>query len=101
MTRRKKIMSTLNILSLVLMGVVFAVWVILMTRMLWRLTKQSLDALGETGGGYFTWVAHSFRAFGGFFSDPSVASERRMLIWVTILMMLINVARPILLMQGE
>ena len=85
---------------LILMGIVFLVWVILMFRMLGRLTRQSMRELDRTGGGYFTWVGHSLKAFGGFFSDPSVTTERRQLIWVTILLMLIIMAQPIILGFG-
>lgn len=93
-------MPPFNIAILILTGLIFALWVFLMFRMLWRLTRQSLDALGETGGGYFVWVGHSLGAFGGFFSDPSVASERRQLIWVTVLLMLVIVAQPVLFGMG-
>ena len=93
-------MQPFQVALLVLMGVVFVLWAFLMFRMLWRMTKQSMEALNETGGGFFTWVTHSLRAFGGFFSDPSVATERRQLIWVTVLLMLIIAAQPILLGLG-
>ena len=82
---------------LVLLALIFAFWVFLMFRMLTRMTRQSMRELDRTGGGYFTWIGHSLRAFGGFFSDPSFATERRQLIWVTILLMLAIVAQPIVL----
>ncbi|MBR9863664.1 MAG: hypothetical protein GYB24_09520 [Rhodobacteraceae bacterium] len=90
-------MPPLNIAILTLMGIVFAVWVFLMFRMLGRLTRQSIREHDRTGGGYLVWMGHVFRAFGGFFSDPSVATERRQLIWVTILLMLVVVAQPFIL----
>jgi hypothetical protein len=93
-------MPPFNIAILILMGLIFALWMFLMFRMLWRLTRQSLDALDASGGGYFAWVGHSLRAFGGFFSDPSVAAERRQLIWVTVLLLLIIVAQPVLFGMG-
>ena len=93
-------MAPVQMALLILMGIVFLVWVILMFRMLGRLTRQSMRELDRTGGGYFTWVGHSLKAFGGFFSDPSVATERRQLIWVTILLMLIIMAQPIVLGFG-
>ena len=81
---------------MILLAIVMIVWIFLMIRMLTRLTRQSMRALDQTGGGYFTWVGHSLTAFGGFWSDPSVATERRQLIWVTILLMLIVVGGPLL-----
>ena len=93
-------MAPVQMALLILIGIVFLVWVILMFRMSGRLTRQSMRELDRTGGGYFTWVGHSLKAFGGFFSDPSVATERRQLIWVTILLMLIIMAQPIVLGFG-
>jgi hypothetical protein len=90
-------MQPFQLALLVLMGFVFVLWAFLMFRMLRRLTRQSMDALGESEGGFFAWVTHSLRSFGGFFNDPSVATERRQLIWITVLLMLIIVAQPILL----
>ncbi|MDR6267200.1 hypothetical protein [Roseobacter sp. N2S] len=94
-------MPPLNIAVLTLMGIVFAIWVYLMFRMMGRLTRQSIREHDRTGGGYVTWFGHGLRAFGGFFSDPSVATERRQLIWVTVLLMLIVVAQPLVLVRGE
>lgn len=93
-------MPPLFIAILILRGIVFAIWVFLMFRMLGRLTRQSQRELDRTGGGYFTWVGHSMRAFGGFFSDPSVATERRQLIWVTVLLMLMTVGQPLVMARG-
>lgn len=93
-------MPPLNIAVLILTGIVIAFWVYLMFRMLGRLTRQSIREHDRTGGGALTWVGHSLRAFGGFFSDPSVATERRQLIWVTVLLMLIIVSQPLILVRG-
>ena len=94
-------MPPFNIAILILMGLIFALWGFLMFRVLWRLSRQSLDALGRSlaagiSHGLGTVCAH----LAGSFSDPSVATERRMLIWVTVLLMLIIVAQPVLFGMG-
>ena len=90
-------MQPIQFALLSLMTLVFIFWVFLMFRMLWRLTKQSMDRLDETGGGYFTWAGHSMRAFSGFLTDPGVKNERRQLLIVTILLFAIIIAQPIIL----
>ncbi|MEQ9257606.1 MAG: hypothetical protein RIG84_00765 [Roseovarius sp.] len=90
-------MSTLNLVSLVVMGALFALWVVMMATTLFTITRRSMDRLNETGGGYFTWAGHSLSAFGAFLSAREYKRERRRLLLVTALLFASIVARPMLM----
>ncbi len=90
-------MTTGTIIYLSLMAGVFAVWAFFMFRMLWQMTRVSLDRQAETGGGYFTWVGHSLRSFFGFFREEQYRSERRRLTLLTIFMIAMIIAQPFML----
>lgn len=92
-------MNTLNIVTLVLLAVLFLLWCFLMFRMLWQLTLRSRARLDETGGGYFTWVGHSLSTFRSFATSPEDKVERRRIYLVTALLVAAIIARPILLLS--
>ena len=90
-------MTTLNLVSLLAMLLLFLLWTVLVFRMLWRLTHASLDRLGHTGGGYLTWSRHSIRAFFRFFVSREDRAERWILLLVTGLLFASILVRPLLL----
>ncbi|WP_371227571.1 hypothetical protein [Roseovarius sp. 2305UL8-3] len=90
-------MTTATLIYLSLNTVVFVIWAFFMFRMLWRVTRVSLDRQAETGGGYFTWVGHSLNSFFAFFRDEAYKFERRRLILLSVLVMALTIAQPFLL----
>lgn len=89
-------MTTLNTVHLAVLGLVFLVWVVAMFRMLWRLTRRSMERLDETGGGYFTWMGHSLRAFRGFLTSEEDRRERRRLLLLTAVLFAFVVLGPVM-----
>lgn len=90
-------MPILQTLYLLVIGVVFVVWSVLMFRMLWRLTRRSLDKLDRSGGGYFTWVGHSLSCFGEAATSRSDRPMRRQLMWWTLAMIALIAFYPLTL----
>lgn len=86
-------MGPANLISLVVMTLVFILWAVLMFRTLWRLTQRSRQRLEETGGGYFTWVGHSLRSFSGFLTSDKDRQDRRRILFVTLVLMLVILLR--------
>lgn len=80
---------TLGWLSLV--AIAIALWLFLLIRMIGRLRRQTgrAEEAGTPGG------EARARALGGFFSDPSVMTERRQLLWMTILVGLLLLGGPL------
>ncbi len=75
---------------LVLQGILFAVWAFLMFRALFGLMQRSIAAADQAGGGFLGWIVHSLRMFFGYFTDPTVARERRVLIILSVVLMLVT-----------
>ncbi len=90
-------MTTGAIAYLSLSAGVFAIWEFFMFRMLWQITRVSLDRQAETGGGYFTWVGHSLRSFFGYFREEQYKSERQRLFLLTTIMMAMIIGQAFVL----
>ncbi|QGX99637.1 hypothetical protein EI983_15730 [Roseovarius faecimaris] len=88
-------MPNAALIHLIAMSLVFAFWAFLMFRMLWRLTRRSLDKQAKTGGGYFTWVGHSLRSFGEAATSAQDGPMRRQLLWVTLAMIALIALYPL------
>ena len=79
-------MTIVNLISLIVMGVVFVLWAVTMFTALWQITRRSLDDLKQTGGGYFTWAGHSLRGFRGFLTSDNDKRARRRILILTLLL---------------
>ena len=90
-------MSALNLVTLIALGTIFVLWAFFMFRFLWRLTKRSADRLEQTGGGYFRWMGHSLGTFREAVTSDKDRRERRRLIALTVLLIAVVIARPMLL----
>lgn len=81
---------------LLLIGIIVFVWALLFIRMVRRLSRQTARA--EEAG--TPEPQAGLRALGGFFSDPSVMTERRQLLWATIVLILALLGAPLVPGQG-
>jgi hypothetical protein len=79
-------MGTVDIISLVLMMVIFAIWCWSMFRALWHLNRQARQRRQSTGGGYFTGVGHSLGEFARFLTAERYRADRRRLLIQTPLL---------------
>ena len=91
-------MSGLALAYLIAQGLLFAFWAFLMFRALFGLTKRSLAA--AEGSGPFGWFGHNLRMFFGYFSDPAVAQERRVLYLVTAALIGMTVGSAFVMGRG-
>jgi hypothetical protein len=94
-------MTIIQIIHQITTGLVFTVWAYFMFRMLWRITRQSLDKQAKTGGGYFTWVGHSLRSFGEAATSERDHPERRRLIILTLVIVALIALGPIVASIGH
>lgn len=83
-------MSGLYLAWMVLVAIAVFVWALLFIRMVRRLQRQTHRAEED---GMTTGRAGLF-ALEGFFSDPSVVTERRQLLWLTIVVLLLLLGSP-------
>ncbi|MFN3210976.1 MAG: hypothetical protein ACE369_18645 [Roseovarius sp.] len=79
------------------MGLVFLIWAFEMFRMLLRISRHARDRTDESGGGAIDSVGHSLSAYGWFFTAPEPRAHRNRVIALTVLLMALVVARPLLL----
>lgn len=90
-------MTGLYLAWMVLLAIAVFVWALLFIRMVRRLQRQTHRAedSGMTSGraGLF--------ALEGFFSDPAVVTERRQLLWLTIVVLLLLLGAPFVGVQGS
>lgn len=94
-------MSGLQIIHSVVMGLVFLIWAFFMFRMLWALTRRSLDKQAKTGGGYFTWAGHSLGTFTDAATSDKDKKPRRKLILLTVLLMVLVGLSPVIAPIGQ
>ena len=80
-------MGVVGTVYLAIQGILFVFWAVLIFRALIGLTRRSLAATRDEGG---SWFVHNLHMFFGYFVDPSVAGERRRLIGVTVLLILVT-----------
>jgi len=79
------------------MSLVFLAWAAAMFRTLWRLGKRSAEAHERTGGGYFTWAGHSLRVYAEFLTSDKDRRERRLILFLTLLQILVIAGRTYLM----
>ena len=89
-------MSTLVTLLTTAMGLVFLVWAFEMFRMLFRISRRAKAKLGRSRGGYADWAGHSLTGYRWFFTAPDTRSHRNRVIVLTLLLMALVIARPLL-----
>ena len=82
-------MPTPQLIYLITLIVLFALWAVMMFRMLWIISRRAADerktqATGEIGS--------RFSAFFGFFKDPETHRFRMRLLAVTILLLAVEIA---------
>ena len=80
-------MSVFGTVYLAIQGILFVFWAVLMFRALIGLTRRSLAATRDVGG---NWFVHNLRMFFDYFVNPNVAGERRLLLGVTVLLILVT-----------
>jgi len=90
-------MGPANLISLVIMALVFIFWAGAVFRTLWQLSKRAQSRLNATGGGYFTWVSHALGSYRAFLTSDKDRPVRRRLLFLTAALFLVIAARTILL----
>ena len=89
-------MSPTGALWLVVMGLVFAVWVLFAFRTLFRLLRISLQRRAAQNAGYFGWVMINFGVFRDFLVSPEHRRDRRLMIGLTLLMFAVQILHVVL-----
>lgn len=79
-------MTTGQVLTLILMGLIFAVWVFLLFRTLFMLNKIAASRRRERRVGYFQGIGITVEIFGEFALANEHRVERNRLVLVTVLM---------------
>jgi len=94
-------MPPFHIVWLVIMGLVWLVWVVVLFRVLFRLLRVSLERRDAAGAGYFGWLRINFGVYRDFFVDPQFRSDRNRVLLLTGLVFAVILARVWTLPQAR
>lgn len=86
-------MGPANLMSLVILALVFILWAVTMFRTLWRLGRRALKPSDPRQKGVFGWVERSLRVYGDFLTSDKDRPDRRLILLLTLLLVLILAGR--------
>jgi len=90
-------MSSISIISLVAMALVFVVWAFFMFRALWLIAQETGRRQEKSDSGYFRRASHSLASYRAFVTEPEHKDRRRHLSLLTGLLILVILGRTALL----
>lgn len=86
-------MGTGNLISLILLGLVFLAWAASMFQMLGVIWRAAEARTAEEPGGLFTGTANRWRAYWAFFRDPGQRRLKVRILVLTGLLVILILAR--------